>query len=125
MSEEPVLHQGSRDGVPGILEQAFVQLTYSAAFRHVRHEGDGFRLCFHEDSPCTGDQGSGSGLVVGVSTHFQRLAMCVQQSQLVSMMAFAKQVHVWRQRGAYATLRPAGWRSQPDSKTSPRCVRLA
>ena len=45
--------------------------------------------------------------------------MCVQQSQLVSMMAFANQVHKWRQRGAYATLRPAGWRSQPESKTSP------
>lgn len=59
-------------------------------------------------------------MVLGVSLHFQRLGMTLQQSQLASIRRFTDQVQVWRQRGAYATLRPNGWRSQPDSKTPPR-----
>ena len=59
-------------------------------------------------------------MTLGISIHFQRLSMCLQQSQLTSIRAFGGQVQVWQQRGTYAALRPNGWRSQPDSKTSPR-----
>ena len=59
-------------------------------------------------------------MVLGISIHCQRLGMCLQQSQLASIRKAGNQVHTWRQLGAYAMLRPSGWRSKPDSKTSPR-----
>ncbi len=59
-------------------------------------------------------------MVLGIGIHFQRMGMTLQQSQLASIRQFATQVQVWCQRGAYATLRPNGWRSQPDSKTPSR-----
>ncbi len=59
-------------------------------------------------------------MVLGISIHFQRLGMCLQQSQLASIRVFGDQVKVWQKRGTYAVLRPNGWRSKPDTRTSPR-----
>ena len=59
-------------------------------------------------------------MVLGISIHFQRLGMCLQQSQLASIRAFGDQVQTWRRLSTYATLRPSGWRSKPDSRTPPR-----
>ena len=60
-------------------------------------------------------------MVLGISIHFQRLGMCLQQSQLASIRAFGDQLQIWQQtQQPMRCLGPMVGAPNQTARTSPR-----
>ena len=61
-------------------------------------------------------------LQVGVLA--RRVEVRLQRAQAAGALALADRASVWALRSRYATLRPAGWRSDPAARVPWRCVSM-
>lgn len=52
----------------------------------------------------------------------RRVEVRLQRMQAAGALALADRASVWALRSRYATLRPAGWRSDPAARVPWRCV---